>query len=116
MVLIIDLMELYHNWVSRRMRKTIYLFRWTSSVLIKKEVARIDKKEKEIIKTISYRLQIFDSTKLMASSLSNDVDNLAEWVLKIKCRYEHGEKNVKLEEFNTKTVTAFSNTQTLKMI
>ena len=115
-------MELYHNWVSRRMRKTIYLFRWkywkqiTSSVLIKKEVARIDKKEKEIIKTISYRLQIFDSTKLMASSLSNDVDNLAEWVLKIKCRYEHGEKNVKLEEFNTKTVTAFSNTQTLKMI
>ena len=104
------------------MWKTIYLFRWkywkqiTSSVLIKKEVARIDKKGKEIIKTISYRLQIIASTKLMASSLSNDVDNLAEWVLKIKCRFERGEKNVKLEEFNTKTVTAFSNTQTLKMI
>ena len=86
------------------------------TVPIEKKVTGIDKKGKEIIKTISYRLQIIDSTKLMASSLSNDVDNLAEWVLKIKCRFERGEKNVKLEEFNTKTVTAFSNTQTLKMI
>ena len=40
--------------------------------------------EKKITKVISYILQSIDSTKYMASSLSNLVNNLAEGIPKIK--------------------------------
>ena len=50
---------------------------------------RIDKTGEEIIKTISYRLQFIDSAKFTASSLSNLVNNLAEGIQKIKCKYGH---------------------------
>ena len=49
----------------------------TFSVLIEKEVTRIDKNGEEITKTISCRLQFIDSARFMASSLSNLVNNLA---------------------------------------
>ena len=57
----------------------------TFSVPITKEVKRIDKNGEKITKTISYKLQLIDSARFMASSLSNLVDNLAEGIHKIKC-------------------------------
>ena len=62
--------------------------------------------------TISYRLQFIDSTKFMASSLSN----LAEEIHKIKRKYGHNDKKCETCELNTKIAAAFLNTQTLKMI
>ena len=41
----------------------------------------------EITKNISSILQIIDSTRFMASSLSNPVKNLLEGIHKIKCKY-----------------------------
>ena len=72
----------------------------TFSVSIEKVVPRIDKKGKEITKTISYRLQFIDSARFMASSLSNLVNNLAEEIHKIKCKYGHNDK--KCETFGIK--------------
>ena len=43
-------------------------------------------------KFISYKLQFTDSTRLMASSLSNLVDDLAVRIHKIKCKNEHDNK------------------------
>ena len=46
---------------------------------------------------ISYRLQFIDSAKVMASSLLNLVNNLAEGVHKMKWKYGHdNKKNTKL--------------------
>ena len=56
----------------------------------------------EIIKTISHRLQFIDSARFMASSLLNLVNNLSERIHKIKRKYEHDDKNVKVVELNTK--------------
>ena len=40
----------------------------------------------EITKIISYILQFIDSTRFMASSLSNLVNNLSEGIHRIKCK------------------------------
>ena len=64
----------------------------TFPVLMEKEVIRIDKKEKEIINTKSYRLQFIDSTRFMTSLLSNLVNNLAEGIHKCKCKYRHNDQ------------------------
>ena len=48
------------------------------SVPIIKEAKRISKNVKETTKTVSERLRLIDSSKCMASSLSNLVYNLAE--------------------------------------
>ena len=58
----------------------------TFSVPIVKEVIKIDKTGKQIIKTISCRLQFIDSARFMASLLSNLVNNLAEGIHKSKCK------------------------------
>ena len=82
-----------------------------------RKIKRIDKNGKETTKTISYRLQFIDSTRFIASSLSNLVDNLVEGIHKTKSKHGHdNKKNVKRVEFNTKIVNAILNTQTLKMI
>ena len=47
----------------------------------------IDKDEKEIIKTTSYRLQFTDSTRFMESLVLNLVNNLTKGIHKIKCKY-----------------------------
>ena len=47
----------------------------------------------------------------MESSLSNLVNNLAEGVHKIKCKYKHDDKNVKRPKLNTKIVSAVLNTR-----
>ena len=45
-----------------------------------------------ITKTESHSLQFIDSARFMASSLSSFVNNLAEGIHKIKCKYEHDNK------------------------
>ena len=72
--------------------------------------------ENKLQKNISYILQFTDSTRFMASSLSNFVNNLSEGIHAIKCKYRHHDKNVKLAKLNINIATIFLNTQTLKMI
>ena len=48
--------------------------------------------EKKLQKNISYILQFIDSTRFMASSLSNLVNNLSEGIHKIKCKHGHDDK------------------------
>ena len=52
----------------------------TFTVPLEKEVTRIDKNREEITKNISCILQFIDSTRFMASSLSNLVNNLSEGI------------------------------------
>ena len=51
----------------------------------------------------------------MASLLSN-LNNLAEAIRKIKCKYGHMMKNIRHAELNTNIAGDFLNTKTLKMI
>ena len=88
----------------------------TFTVPIEKEVTRVDKNREEITKNISYILHFIDSARFMANSLSNLVNNLSEGIHRIKCKFGHDEKNVKLAELNISIATVFSNVQTLKMI
>ena len=88
----------------------------TVTIPIEKEVTRIDKNKEKITKNISYMLQIIDSTRFMASSLSNLVNNLSEGIHTIKCKHGHDDKNVKLAELNISIATIFLKMQTLKMI
>ena len=52
----------------------------------------------------------------MASSLSNLVNNYSAEIHRIKCKYGHDDKNVKLVELNISIATVFLNTKILKMI
>ena len=47
----------------------------------------------EITKSRSYILKFIESTRFMASSLSNIVNNLSEEIHRIKCKYGHDDKN-----------------------
>ena len=51
---------------------------------IKKETRKADKDCNKNIITTSYKVQVIDSARFMASSLSNPVDNLTEGIRKIK--------------------------------
>ena len=70
----------------------------TFAVSIEKEVTKINKNGEEITKNISYILQFIDSARFMARPLSNLVDNLSEEIHRIKCKYGHDDKNVKIME------------------
>ena len=50
--------------------------------------------EKNLKKSISYKLQFTESRRFLASSLSNLVDNLAKGIHKIKCKYGHDNKKM----------------------
>ena len=50
----------------------------TFSVLIEKEIRKVDKDGIEAIIIISYKCKFVDSGRFMARSLSNVVDNLTE--------------------------------------
>ena len=52
----------------------------------------MDKNGKEITKNISYILQFIGSTRFMASSWSNLLNNLSEGIHKIKCKYRYNDK------------------------
>ena len=56
----------------------------TFSVPITKEIKRIGKDGEKTTTIISHKLQFTGSARFTASSLSNLVDNLAEWIHKIK--------------------------------
>ena len=64
---------------------------------------------------MSHTLQLIDSARFMASSLSNFVDKLSEGIHGTKCKYGHYDKNVKLKELNMSIAIVFLNIQTLKM-
>ena len=55
------------------------------------KVTRIDKNGIET-KNISYILQIIDSARYMASSLSNIANNFSEEIHGIKCKFGHNDK------------------------
>ena len=49
----------------------------------------------EISKNGFYILKFIESTRFMASSLSNVVNNLSEEIHRIKCKYGHDDKKCK---------------------
>ena len=65
------------------------------------------KTTKEIKKTISCRLQLIDSARFMVSSLSNIVNNLAEGIHKVKCKYGHDDKKCKTYRIKYKGCECF---------
>ena len=87
----------------------------TFSVSRKKAIPRIDKRRKEITKNISYRLQFIDSARIMVSSLSNLVNNLAEGIHKIKCIYRHGDKKCETCKIKYKDCGCFPEYTNFKM-
>ena len=50
----------------------------------------------KISKNISYILQFIDTTRFMASSLSNLVNNISERVHRTKCKYGHDDKKCQM--------------------
>ena len=58
----------------------------TFSISIKKEIIKIDKDGNETAENISYKIKFTNTARIMASSLSNLVDNLMERIHKIKCK------------------------------
>ena len=58
----------------------------TFSIPIEKEVTNTDKDGNETVATISQKIKFIDSTRFMATLLSNLVDNLTEGIHKIKCK------------------------------
>ena len=64
----------------------------TFTVSIEKELHELVKMEKKLQKNISYILQLIDSARFMASTLSNLVNNLSEGIHRIKCKFGHNDK------------------------
>ena len=50
-------------------------------------------------KNIPYILQFLDSARLIASSLSNLVNNLSEEIHRIKCKYGDDDKKCKINAY-----------------
>ena len=59
------------------------------TVPVEKEITRIDKNGKEIIKNIFCIVHFIDSARFMVSSLSNLVNNLSSGIHWIKCKFGH---------------------------
>ena len=64
----------------------------TFLVQIEKNFKKIDREGNEFLKTISSRLKFIDSTRFLASSLSNLVKNLAEGFHEIKRKHGDDKK------------------------
>ena len=64
----------------------------TFAVSIEKEVMTINKNQEEVTKNISYILQLIDTGRFLANSLSNLVNNLSEGIHGIKCKFGHNDK------------------------
>ena len=58
-------------------------------------------------KNITYILKFVDSTKFMASSLSNLVNSLSEEIQKIKCTFGHDDGKSKSYKIKYNIVTVF---------
>ena len=63
--------------------------------------------EKKLQKHIFYILQITDSARFMASSLSNLVSNLSEGIHKIKYKYGHDDEECETYRFKYKYCDCF---------
>ena len=85
------------------------------TVPIEKEVTRIDKNGEQITKNIYYILLFIYSTRFMASSLPNLVNNLSEGIHRIKCKCTHDDKKCETCGIKYKYCTCFLE-YTLKMI
>ena len=64
-------------------------------IIITKEAKSFDENGEETIKVISYRLQLTDIEKFMATAISNLADNLVEEIYKIKSKYGHDRKKMR---------------------
>ena len=62
------------------------------TVPIEKEATIIEKKMEKKIQKMSYIWQFIDSSRFMASSLSNIVNNLSEGIHKTNCKFGHNVK------------------------
>ena len=60
---------------------------------VEKEVTRIYKNGEEITKNICEILQFIHRARFIPSSLSNLVKNLSDGIHRIKCKFEHDDKN-----------------------
>ena len=58
------------------------------AVSIEHKFARIEINEEKLTKNISYRLEIIERSRLIASSLSSFADNLSEGIRRIKCKIQ----------------------------
>ena len=47
---------------------------------------KVDKDCNEKVNSISYKVKFIDGMRFMPASLSNLIDNLAEWIHKIRCK------------------------------
>ena len=47
---------------------------------------KVDKDYIEKVNSISYKVKFIDGMRFMLASLSNLIDNLAEWIHEIKCK------------------------------
>ena len=74
----------------------------TFTVPIQKAGPRSDRNEEEITKNICYILKYIDSTKFMASSLSNLVNNHSEGIHRIKCKFWNDDENYQTYEIKYK--------------
>ena len=63
---------------------------------VEKEVTRIDKNGQEVRKNASHILKFIDSARFMTSTLSNLVNNLSEWIHRVKCKYGHDDKQCEI--------------------
>ena len=88
----------------------------TFTVPIEKEVTRIDKNGEEIAKNLSYTLQLIDSARIMARSLSNLIMIFLKEFIELNVNSDTMMKNVKHVELNASTVTVFLNIKTLEMV
>ena len=73
----------------------------------RKKVTRVDENVKQTTKTISYSLQFMDSARFMASLLSNLVNNLAEGIHRIKCKYVHDNEKFEICRIKYKNCESF---------
>ena len=74
------------------------------------------KNGEEVTENVSYMFQFIDIARFMASSFSNLVSNLSKDFIKLNVNMDAMLRNMKLAELSIKILSAFLNTQTLKMI
>ena len=68
--------------------------------IIQQDLIKMGKKYIYIYIYITYILKFVDSTKFMASSLSNLVNSLSEEIQKIKCTFGHDDGKSKSYKIN----------------
>ena len=73
---------------------------------------KTNKNGEEITKTIACKLKLIESTRVIASSLSNLVDTLIEEIHNLNVNMDTTVRNLKNMELNKKIVSAIFNIET----